>query len=190
MFCLVIEGVTVSKIGRKPIDISGVQVSIDGQKISYKGSSDSGEHTLSENLTVEINGDSLVIEPRENLDKRLARSLNKDWGLHRALLANKIHGAKKPFSLEVQIHGLGYKAAQSGSGLTLSLGYSHKIEFPLPKNVSVNIDKTGQKLTFQSSDNVVLGGVVSRLKALRPTEPYKGTGIRRADDVVMRKDTK
>jgi large subunit ribosomal protein L6 len=112
------------------------------------------------------------------------------WGLHRSLLANKIEGSKKAFTEDVHIIGLGYKAVAAGKNLTLSLGYSHKIDFPITEGVTVTIDKTGQKLVFESADRVALGGDVSRLKAARPTEPYKGTGIKKATEEIFRKDSK
>jgi len=179
----------MSKIGRKAIDISGVQVDIKGQEVHYKGAKDSGIHVLPSDLKIEKQDDTLYIKPNATQDKA-TRILYRDWGLHRALLSNKISGARKAFTIDVVITGLGYKAVQSGDKLVLTLGYSHKIDFNLPKGVTVTIDKTGQKLTFESSDNIVLGTLVSRLKALRPTEPYKGTGIRRSTDVVLRKDSK
>jgi len=107
--------------------------------------------------------------------------------MHRALLANIINGVNAPFEKNVQITGLGYKAVQAGEKLTFTLGYSHKKDLTLPAEVAVKIDKTGQKLTFSSADRQKLGQVCVLVKALRRTEPYKGTGIKLAEEVILRK---
>jgi len=87
----------------------------------------------------------------------------------------------------VIITGLGFKAVVSGKNLMFSLGYSHKIDFPLPEGVTVDIDKTGQLLTVKSTDKLTTGQVASDIRALRETEPYKGTGIKLEDDIIIRK---
>lgn len=107
--------------------------------------------------------------------------------MHRALISNEIKGAAEDFVKVVQINGLGFKAALSGSKIVFSLGYSHKIEFDLPKEVALEIDKPGQKLTFKSADKELLGHVCSQIRALRPPEPYKGTGIKLLTEVLVRK---
>jgi large subunit ribosomal protein L6 len=109
------------------------------------------------------------------------------WGLHRALLANKITGADKKFEKELRIVGLGFKAVAAGSKLQFTLGYSHKIDFELPKEVSIEIDKTGQILMARSADKEVLGHVCSKIRSLRLPEPYKGTGIQYATEKIRRK---
>jgi large subunit ribosomal protein L6 len=180
----------MSKVGRKPINITGIQVDIKGQDIHFKGAKASGTYTLPVTLHAEKRDEHLAIIPVHTDTAQKDRDLKRIWGLHRSLLANKIAGAKAPFTEEVQIIGLGFKAAAAGKNLVLSLGYSHKIDFPLSAGVSVSIDKTGQKLTFESSDRKLLGDDVSRLKEQRPTEPYKGTGIKKAAEEIFRKDTK
>lgn len=180
----------MSKIGRKAIDIHDVQVEIKGQDVHFKGPKDAGVYTLPEELMAIKEDTGLVIKPHENIAKSKIKTLNSMWGLHRALLANKINGARKPFSIDVQIVGLGYRATQSGDKLVFKLGYSHDKNFKLPKGVSVSIDKSGQKLKLESSDKVSLGLAASELKSLRPTEPYKGRGIRCAGDIIIRKERK
>lgn len=180
----------MSKVGRKPIDITGVQIDLKGQDIHFKGAKASGVYTLPTELKAEKKDSALVVVPVRADGAGKDRDRNRVWGLHRSLIANKIAGSRKPFTEEVHIVGLGFKAAASGKNLTLSLGYSHKIDFPLSEGVSVAIDKTGQKLVFESADRVSLGEDVSRLKAQRPPEPYKGTGIKKAAEEIFRKDSK
>ncbi len=172
----------MSKIGRKPIEIGDVSVEIKGQEIHYKGSKASGVYILPDDLSAQLDGKKLMVTAR-----KLTGDTHRIWGLHRALLANCIQGAAVGFTKQIKINGLGYKAVLSGNKVIFSLGYSHKIEFPLPKNVSLEIDKTGQLLTFGSVDRSLLGHVCGMVRSLRPPEPYKGTGIKLVSEVIMRK---
>jgi large subunit ribosomal protein L6 len=175
----------MSKIGRKSIDIGNVQVEIKGQEVHYKGKKSSGVYILPDSLKAELKEKKLVIIRAQENDT--ARDTNRVWGLARALLANKIKGAQNEFEKLIQINGLGFKAQLSGSKVVFSLGYSHKIDFMLPAGVTLEVDKTGQKLTFKSADKELIGHVASQVRALRPPEPYKGTGIKLATEVIKRK---
>ncbi len=175
----------MSKIGRKPIKLEDVKVTINDQEISYTGKHASGSHVLPSALKATVTGQELLLGLNG-----VSREGNCLWGLHRALLANKIQGAHKPFERQVQVVGLGFKAISKGDKIEFSLGYSHKIDFVLPKNVTFEIDKTGQLLTFKSTDKELLGQTCGQLRFLRPVEPYKGTGIRWTTDVVIRKTGK
>lgn len=176
----------MSKIGRKPIDLGAVQVEIKGQDVHYKGKKSSGIFNVPSELVASVDNNKLYLKLAGNSDMS-QRELNRIWGLARALLSNGIKGADVSFEKEVQINGLGFKAALTGQKIVLTLGYSHKIDFDLPKEVTLEVDKTGQKLLFKSSDKFMLGDVCSKIKALRPPEPYKGTGIRVANEVIARK---
>ncbi len=142
---------------------------------------------IPECLTATLREGELVLAPTPGTT---SRDVNCLWGLHRSLLANKIQGAHIPFERQVQIVGLGYKAIPKGNKVEFSLGYSHKIDFELPKNVTLEVDKTGQLLTLRSNDKELLGQTCGQLRFLRPVEPYKGTGIRWTTDVVIRKTGK
>ena len=172
----------MSKIGRTPISFSSAKIEIDGNKVLISGSKAKFVHELPEYIKVKIEDNSIVLSA-DNQSK-IARS---QWGLHRALIANKIEGAEKGFEQAVKIVGLGYKVQLSGKKLIISLGYSHKINLDLPDGVTLNVDKTGQQLTFKSHDKVLLGNVCDELRRLRPPEPYKGTGVMRAEEVIRRK---
>lgn len=182
------SGDTMSKIGRRPITLGNVNVQIDGQKIQFKGAHAAGEYVLPIELLAKIENNALHLELNEkNNVKMTLRDQNRVWGLHRALLFNKISGAQKPFEKKIVITGLGYKAVLAGKKLTFSLGYSHKIDFELPEGISVEVDKSGQKLTVKSPDKFLAGQVSSDICALRKTEPYKGTGIKLEETVIIRK---
>jgi large subunit ribosomal protein L6 len=176
----------MSKIGRKPIDIGSAKVEVKGQEVHYSGKKGNGVYVLPKELIAELDGKNLKIKANDavHID---ARNLNRIWGLHRALLANAIKGCQQEFEKVIQINGLGFKAALSGNKVVFSLGYSHKIDFNLPAGVSLEIDKTGQRLVFRSSDRELVGQVCSQVRALRPPEPYKGTGIKLDTEVIARK---
>jgi len=171
----------MSKIGRKPIDLNNVQIELVGQEIRYKGKNSSGTYVLPDFLKVEHNGNQLL------LSLLVERDNKKFWGLHRALLANKLKGAGELFEKKVIITGLGFKVELSGSKMKFSLGYSHKIEIMLPKGVTLEVDKSGQNLNFKSFDKELLGQVCADVRSLRPPEPYKGTGIKLENETIIRK---
>lgn len=179
----------MSKIGRRPIDISGVAVDVKGQEVHFKGPKSSGVYFLPEVLTAVVEGSSLLLTPSQNGSLK-KREINREWGMHRALLANEIAGARKEFEKLVEIVGLGYKANVSGNKIVFTLGYSHKIDFDVPKNVTITADKTGQKLTVTSADRELLGQVCSDICALRRPEPYKGTGVKLSTEYIFRKAAK
>ena len=172
----------MSKIGRKPIEIGDVRIELKGQEIHYTGKLAQGVHALPPLLKADLTDSVLTI-----VVARQTTDTNRLWGLHRALVSNKIEGAGKGFEKQVNIVGLGFKAIKVGEGLEFSLGFSHKIAFPLPAGVTVDIDKTGQTLKVKSADKEALGLACSRMCDLRPVEPYKGTGIHRAGDHIRRK---
>ena len=173
----------MSKIGRKPIDIGSAKVEIKGQEVHYSGKKGSGVYVLPEGMSAKLDGKLLSL----TFDKRDGSDVNRIWGLHRALLANHIKGIQQDFEKVLQINGLGFKAAVSGNKVVFSLGFSHKIDFVLPKDVSLEVDKTGQRLVFRSPNKELMGQVCSQVRALRPPEPYKGTGVKLETEVIARK---
>lgn len=178
----------MSKIGRKPIDITSIQVDVKGDQIHYKGQVSSGIYTISDLFDINVSDNVLVIVPRKNSSsKSKNRDVNRQWGMHRALLFNALSGSRKEFEKNIIITGLGYKAVASGSKLVFTLGYSHKIDFAIPEGVTFTIDKTGQKVLAKSSDKQLLGQVCDEICSLRKPEPYKGTGIMLSTDTIIRK---
>jgi large subunit ribosomal protein L6 len=172
----------MSKIGKKPITFSSATVEVRGKKILISGPKAKFEHVLPEEIEIALNDKIVSLTIKK--DTRINRM---NWGMHRALLANKIIGAEVGFERKLKIVGLGYKAQLSGKKVTLSLGYSHKIDFILPDGVEMKADKTGQQLLFKSSDKVLLGEVCATIRGFRPPEPYKGTGIMYDDEIIIKK---
>lgn len=173
----------MSKIGRKPISFSTAKVEVNGNNVVVSGAKHKLEHELPEGLGAKVEDNNLILflADGDNRDSRM------NWGLHRALLANKVQGVEKGFTQEVKIVGLGFKAVASGKKLVFHLGYSHKIDYELPEGVTVDIEKPGQKLIFKSHDKCLLGRVCDEVRRLRRPEPYKGTGIMWADERIIRK---
>lgn len=172
----------MSKIGRRPIKLNTVKIDIQGQDVHYKGQFASGVHSIPVELGTVVTDETLALVPAKK-----TKDTNRLWGLHRALLAAKIEGAFKPFEKQVKITGLGFKAVVQGKKVEFSLGYSHKINFDLPEGVTLETDKTGQLLTVKSSNKELMGEVCGKFRRLRPVEPYKGTGIMVAGDILIKK---
>jgi large subunit ribosomal protein L6 len=172
----------MSKIGRKPIAINNLKIELNGNEVRFSGKKDSGNYIIPKPLTVSVDGNFLKISCMERSSEN-----NRIWGLHRALLANKINGAVDGFSEKVLITGLGFKAIITGQEATFSLGYSHKIQLPLPQGVTVDVDKTGQNLVIKGSNREAVGQFCSEIRSLRPPEPYKGTGITVGGEKIHRK---
>ncbi len=172
----------MSKIGRKPISLTSAKVDVQGNLVTITGPKATFAHELPEGIVASLKDKNLHVEVKH--DSRRSRML---WGLHRALLANQVKGAEIGFEKKLTIVGLGFKAQLAGKKLTLTLGYTHKIDYEMPKDVTVEIDKTGQQLMFRSTDKFSLGNVCDAIRSFRPPEPYKGTGIIREGEVVIRK---
>jgi large subunit ribosomal protein L6 len=172
----------MSKIGRKPIPVTSAKVQVQGNVITITGAKANFTHELPEGFVASLDNKFLQIKAPSNSrrDKML-------WGLHRALVANKIKGVETGFEQKLNIVGLGFKAQQAGKKLNLTLGYTHKIDYEMPSEVTVDIDKTGQILVFRSIDRFLLGNVCDAVRSFRPPEPYKGTGIMREGEVIIRK---
>ncbi len=173
----------MSKIGRKPIVFSSAKIEVAGSVVTVKGAKTTLTHELPQGFSVAVTNNSVLLTVSDK-DNREVRTL---WGLHRALLANKIKGVEAGFEQKVKIVGLGFKAAATGRQMTFSLGYSHKMDYELPADIAVEIDKTGQLLTFKGTDKELLGKVCDTIRSFRKPEPYKGTGIMLEGEVIIRK---
>lgn len=180
----------MSKIGRKPIKLNGVAVEIKGQDVHYKGPKTSGVYHVSPELHAHVEDAYLYLTPARSQDgmgQKQLSTVNRAWGLNRALLANELSGAATEFEKMLEINGLGYKAALADKKIILTLGFSHKIEKDLPAGITVEIDKSGQKVKVKSFNKNLLGDFCSKIRELREPEPYKGKGIKLQTEVIFRK---
>lgn len=172
----------MSRIGRKPILIpEGVQVSIDEHSIVVRGPKGELKQQFRSRIQFEIK-DSQVIVTVEHPDNRKSREL---WGLSRVLLANMIEGVTKGFEKKLELIGVGYRASLSGKKLVLNVGYSHPVEFLIPENIEVKVDKNIIMISGINKQQV--GEVAARIRSVKKPEPYKGKGIKYIDEVIRRK---
>ena len=181
----------MSRIGRKPVAIpSGVTVEVhpstgsgQGATIRVKGPKGELTYTLLPEVSVKIEGTNVVIERKKDTDDSRARH-----GLTRALVANMVHGVALGYEKQLEIIGVGYKAALKGKTLQLSLGYSHTIDVAIPASIEITQDEKNKNiLKIRGSDKQLVGQIAAQIRELRQPEPYKGKGIRYIDEVVRRK---
>ena len=173
----------MSRIGRKPISIpSGVNVNVaPGNFITIKGPKGELSYDAPESLGIEVQDGALVVSRPD--DARENRSLH---GLSRTLISNMVIGVTDGFRKNLEIQGVGYRAAMDGKDLVLNVGYSHPVRFHAPDGISYAID--GQtKVSVLGIDKQAVGEEAARIRRVRPPEPYKGKGIRYEGEVVRRK---
>ena len=172
----------MSRIGKQPIPIpQGVKIQIEGLTVRAEGPKGKLSQPVPTGLTTRVADGTIVIE-RAGDDRRV-RALH---GLARALVANMVTGVKDGFERKLDIVGIGYRAQIQGNNIQLALGYSHPIIFPLPDGVTAEIDKQ-VAITLRGADKAVLGQTAAKLRALRKPDPYKGKGIKYANEVIRRK---
>ena len=175
----------MSRIGKKPIEIpSGVEATLKEGTIEVKGALGSRYFEFSEKLSVSVVDNSITVTPK-NLEKE-TRQL---WGMSRSQIANLVNGVNAGFSKELEINGVGYRAAVQGKVLKLSLGYSHDVDFHIPDDVKITCTKPTE-IKVEGIDQQVVGEVAAKIRAWRSPEPYKGKGIRYKGEYIFAKEGK
>jgi len=177
----------MSRIGKKPVVlVNGVTATISPtNEFVVKGPKGELRQAIDRDITVKIEGDQIIVE--RPTDQIRHRALH---GLYRSLIANMITGVTTGFKRELELVGVGYRAAVTGQMIDLALGYSHNILFELPKEIKASATaEKGQnpRIILESNDKQLLGQVAAKLRGLRKPEPYKGKGVRYSDEIVRRK---
>ncbi|MCB0191613.1 MAG: 50S ribosomal protein L6 [Anaerolineae bacterium] len=174
----------MSRIGRLPVAIpNGVSVDVKKNTVTVKGPK--GELTRDFLPEIDIAQEDGNIVVTRNSDHRTHRSKH---GLTRALLNNMVVGVSTGFKRQLQIEGVGYRAAVEGKNLVLNVGYSHPVVFEPPEGVSFDVpDRAGREINISGIDKEVVGEIAARIRRTRPPEPYKGKGIRYAGEQIRRK---
>ncbi|MDC3397280.1 50S ribosomal protein L6 [Flavobacteriales bacterium] len=176
----------MSRIGKNPITVpSGVELSIQGNVVSVKGPKGELTQEVDEVISMEY-ADNVLTLSRPNDDKEV----RSKHGLYRALVQNMITGVSEGYKVQLQMVGVGFRAAAQGQQLNLSLGYSHPIIIELPKEVKLEAEtKKGEAplVTLSSHDKQLLGTVAAKIRSLRKIEPYKGKGVRFLGEQIRRK---
>lgn len=171
----------MSRIGKQPISIpAGLDVSVDNSVLKFKKGNLSKELDTKGNVDVKIENGSIVFSPKG--EDRQSKAF---WGTYRALANNIVIGLTAGFTRQLEINGVGYKAAVKGKTLELSLGYSHLVNYELPEGIEASVEKN--LITLKGSDKQVIGQVAAQVRGFRPPEPYKGKGIKYLEERIIRK---
>lgn len=171
----------MSKIGKLPITLGNVQVTVQGNQVQVTGSKGSSTYTLPEGISAEVNEGKLILQAK-NKEERKVRAM---YGLTRANLANIVIGLDKGVEKKLELNGVGYRAQMQGTDLVLSLGFSHPVKFtPIP---GVTIAVANNVITVSGTDKILVGETAANIRKIREPEPYKGKGIRYVGEYVRRK---
>ena len=175
----------MSRVGKKVITIpAGVTITLDGAKVTVKGGKGELSWTLPEGITAEVEGSELTVKRAD--DSRRLRALH---GTNRSLLSNMVEGVSKGFVKELEIVGVGFKAAVKGSALDLALGKSHPILHPIPAGLTVTVTEN-TKVKVEGIDKQVVGQFAAEVRGYYPPEPYKGKGVHYVGEHIRRKEGK
>ena len=175
----------MSRIGKKAIAVpQGVTVSVNGQQVKAKGPKGELEFVVNDLCTVALEDNKLAVKPVDN--SKPARSM---WGMNRTRLANMVDGVANEFTKSLTLVGVGYRAQMKGASLNLALGFSHDINFDIPQGIKVATPKPTE-IIITGIDKQKVGQTAAEIRAFRPPEPYKGKGVKYADEYIFRKEGK
>ncbi len=175
----------MSRIGKHPVPIpDGVTVEISGRQVTAKGKLGELHVTLMEEVDVKRDGDRIVVRPRDDSDRA-----QQMWGTARSVVNNLVTGVAEGFTRSLEIKGVGYRARIEGKDLVLQVGFSHEVHYPIPEGITVQCpDQT--HISVSGADKQRVGQTAAEIRAFRPPEPYKGKGIKYADEYILRKEGK
>ncbi|NVO21929.1 50S ribosomal protein L6 [Donghicola mangrovi] len=175
----------MSRIGKKPVELpSGVSASLSGQTIEVKGPKGTLSFTATDDVTITIDGNSVKVDPRGS-----SKRARQQWGMSRSMIANLITGVTAGFKKELDIVGVGYRAAVAGNVVKLNLGYSHDVDFAIPAGVTVTTPKPTE-IVLEGIDAQLVGETAAKIRDWRRPEPYKGKGIRYRGEYIFQKEGK
>jgi len=173
----------MSRVAKAPISVaSGLDVKIDGQHVTIKGGKGQLEMDVHESVQVSLEDGVLSVKPVNDEFWAMA-------GTMRALLNNMVVGAAEGFQKKLQLVGVGYRAQAKGKSLSLSLGFSHPVDYPVPEGITIETPSQTE-IVVSGSDKQKVGQVAAEIRSFRPPEPYKGKGVRYADERIIRKEAK
>lgn len=175
----------MSRIGKRAVAVpNGVQASVEGQKLKMKGPKGALELELHGDVGATVDKGVVSITPRS--ETKRARAM---WGLSRSLVNNLVTGVTNGFERRLEINGVGYRAAIQGKNLQLALGFSHDVVYPIPEGIQITAPKPTE-LVITGIDKQKVGQVAAEIRAFRRPEPYKGKGVKYADEYIFRKEGK
>ncbi|WP_340117032.1 50S ribosomal protein L6 [Pelagibius sp. 7325] len=175
----------MSRVGKNPVEVpSGVEIAIKGGLVSAKGKLGSLEFKATNDVEITQEDGKVWVKPVN--DSKKARAM---WGTARARIQNMVIGVSEGFKKDLEINGVGYRAAVQGQALNLQLGFSHDVAYPIPEGISVKCEKP-TSISISGADKQKVGQVAAEIRSYRPPEPYKGKGVKYADEVILRKEGK
>ena len=175
----------MSRIGKKPVDVpSGVTATVNGQDVNVKGPKGELAFRVHDEVVVEFKDGKVSVQPRT--ESKGARS---KWGMSRTMVSNLVEGVTKGFEKKLEISGVGYRAAVQGKELVLALGYSHDVKYPIPDGIEIKCAKPTEILV-SGIDKQRVGQVAAEIREFRGPEPYKGKGVKYANEFIFRKEGK
>ncbi|MTJ81622.1 MAG: 50S ribosomal protein L6 [Telmatospirillum sp.] len=175
----------MSRVGKYPVVVpNGVTVSIAEGEVSVKGKLGVSALRVSDEVEASLDGDHVWVKPRS--ETKRARMM---WGTTRALINNMVKGVSEGFTVNLEINGVGYRAAVQGKTLQLQLGFSHDVNFPIPEDVSIKCEKP-TSISITGKDSQRVGQVAAEIRAYRGPEPYKGKGVKYETETILRKEGK
>jgi len=177
----------MSRIGKKAVPVpAGVSAEIAGQAVNVKGPKGNLSFVVHDLVEVDQSAEGIAVKPKD--ESKLARSL---WGMSRTMISNLVTGVSKGFEKKLEITGVGYKAALNGKVLTLSLGYSHDVLFPVPEGITIQVlGAKADQIVVTGIDKQQVGQVAAEIREWRGPEPYKGKGVKYAGEKIFRKEGK
>ncbi|WP_295813150.1 50S ribosomal protein L6 [uncultured Nitratireductor sp.] len=175
----------MSRIGKKPVPVpQGVTAQVEGQTVTAKGPKGELKFVVNDEVLVKLEDDAVVVDPRDQ-----SKDARSKWGMSRTQIANILNGVKDGFEKRLEINGVGYRAAMQGKNLQLSLGYSHEVIYEAPEGISITVPKPTE-IVIAGIDKQVVGQVAAEIRKKRGPEPYKGKGVKYADETIVRKEGK
>jgi large subunit ribosomal protein L6 len=175
----------MSRVGKNPVAIpAGVNASVAGGVLTVKGRLGELRLPITDDVDAKVDGGAIAVSPRN--DTRKARAM---WGTTRANIANMVKGVTEGFTKNLEIEGVGFKAAVEGKDLVLALGFSHPVRYPIPQGITIKCDKP-TSVSISGADVQRVGQVAAEIRAWKKPEPYKGKGIRYSDETIVRKEGK
>ena len=175
----------MSRIGKKPVSLpSGVTASMSGQTVEVKGPKGTRSFKATDDVTIKVENDAITVTPRGT-----SKRARQQWGMSRSMIDNLVIGVTEGFKRELEIQGVGYRAAVNGNTLKLNLGYSHDVDFHAPEGVTVTAPKQTE-IVVEGIDEQLVGQVAANIRQWRKPEPYKGKGIRYKGEFIFRKEGK
>ena len=175
----------MSRIGKRPVELpSGVTATVSGQTVEVKGPKGVRSFSATDDVDIKLEDNAITVTPRG-----LSKRARQQWGMSRTQVANCVTGVTDGFKKELEINGVGYRAAVQGKVLKLSLGYSHDVDFDIPDEVTIQAPKPTE-IVIEGIDQQVVGQVAAKIREWRAPEPYKGKGIKYKDEYIFRKEGK